>query len=61
MYASLAPEQLDGFYSYSVFSSSSIGRCPMNVTIPAPKLGALQMGFKTQNGDFLENYSNDFD
>jgi hypothetical protein len=31
----------------------------MNIT--APKIRALQMGPKTQNGDFLENGFNDFD
>jgi hypothetical protein len=57
---SLIPEQLDGFYKYSVFTSlSGIGRCPVNINISAPKIGALQMGLKTQNGDFLENGSND--
>jgi hypothetical protein len=56
MYFSLAPGRSDGFYSYSVYKSSSrIHQCPMNVNIPAPKLWALQMGSETQNGDFLEN------
>jgi hypothetical protein len=29
--------------------------------VPASKIGALQMGPKTQNGNFLENGQNDFD
>jgi hypothetical protein len=33
----------------------------MNMNILASKVGALQMGPKKQNGDFLENGSNDFD
>jgi hypothetical protein len=31
----------------------------MNIT--APKIGALQMSFKIQNDDFLENGCNKFD
>jgi hypothetical protein len=33
----------------------------MNMNITAPKIGTLRMGPKTQNGDLLENGSNDFD
>jgi hypothetical protein len=33
----------------------------MNLNIPAPKSGVLQIGPKIRNGDFLENGSNDFD
>jgi hypothetical protein len=33
----------------------------MYMNIPAPKIGTLQMGPKTQNGEFLKNGSNDFD
>jgi hypothetical protein len=41
----LEPERLDGFYSYSVFKSLSVtDRCPANMDILAPKIGALQMG-----------------
>jgi hypothetical protein len=39
----LVPEQLDGFYSYSVVKSLSIiGQCPVNMNIPAPKIGTLE-------------------
>jgi hypothetical protein len=31
----------------------------MNVNITSQKTGALHIGFKPQNGDFLENGSND--
>jgi hypothetical protein len=38
-HASLAPEQLRGFYSYSVFTDLSImGWCPVNVYISAPEM-----------------------
>jgi hypothetical protein len=38
MWASLPPEWLDEFYSYSVFMRLSImGRCPVNTNILAPK------------------------
>jgi hypothetical protein len=30
------------------------------MSIPAPKIGALDMGPKTQNGDVLEKSSHDF-
>jgi hypothetical protein len=33
----------------------------VNVNIPAPKIGILQMYLKKQNGDFLKNVSDDFD
>jgi hypothetical protein len=43
------PERLDKFYSYLVFKSLFvIERCPVSMNIPGTKLGALQMGFKTQ-------------
>jgi hypothetical protein len=58
-WASLVPERLDGFYSYSAFLSISvIGRCQVNVNIPALQIGAIHMGPKTQNGDFLKDDSN---
>jgi hypothetical protein len=42
--SSLAPEQLDGLYVYSVFRSLSVtGRCSLNMSILAPKMRALQM------------------
>jgi hypothetical protein len=40
---------------------SAIGRCLMNMNILAPKIGALQMGTKTQNDIFLKTRSNNFD
>jgi hypothetical protein len=59
---SLAPEWLDEFYSYSEFNSlSAIGPCPVNMNVLASKTGALQIGVKKQNGDSLENVSNDID
>jgi hypothetical protein len=33
----------------------------VNWIIPAPKIGAFETGPKTQNGNFLENRSNDSD
>lgn len=37
---SLVPEWLDRFYSYSELKSLFIiGQCPMNMNIPAPKIG----------------------
>jgi hypothetical protein len=55
------PEVWGGFYSYSVFDDFSIiGRCLVNMNILAPKIGALQMGPKVQNGDSHENFSYDF-
>jgi hypothetical protein len=50
MYASLGPEGLDGFCSYSVFKSLSVlGWCPVNKKILAPKIQALWMVTKIQN------------
>lgn len=55
-------EQLDRFYSCSVFKSLSIiGLCLVSMNIPAIKLGALQMDLKKHNWIFLENIVNDFD
>jgi hypothetical protein len=43
--------KLDRFYSYLVLTSLSIlDRCPVNLNTQAPKLGAFQMGPKTQRG-----------
>lgn len=62
MCALLVPEQIDKFYSYSVFKSLSfIGQCPVNMNILAPGIRVLHMGPKIQNCDFLENGSNNFD
>jgi hypothetical protein len=56
MCASPVPEELKGFYSYSVFGSSSIYY--MNMIILAQKIWALKMGPRKQNGDFLRlNFS----
>jgi hypothetical protein len=58
MYLSLTLEQLVGFYSYWLFKSLSIIRwCLVNMNILAPKIGALQLDPKNQNGDFLEHVS----
>jgi hypothetical protein len=52
--SSLAPETSGGFHSYSEFKSFSvIGLCSVNVNIPASKTGALKMGLKDKNGDFI--------
>jgi hypothetical protein len=62
MNVSLAPEHLNGFYSYSISESLSIlRRCPVNVGIPSPKILALQMGVKPQNCGFLKKGCTDFD
>jgi hypothetical protein len=59
--ALLMPEQIDKFYSYSIFKSLSfIGQCPVNMSILAPEIRVLQMGPKLQIFYFLENGS-DFD
>jgi hypothetical protein len=61
MRASLVTDWLDEFHSYSVFKCISvIGRCVVKMHILAPKISALKMSSKKQNGDFLENGSNDF-
>jgi hypothetical protein len=58
MYASLAPEQQEGFYSYLVFKSSiAIGRCPVNMKAPASKILSFHIIFEKYNGDFLEKGS----
>jgi hypothetical protein len=59
---SLASEEFGEFYSYSALKISSIlDRWPVKLNIPVPKIEFLQMGPETQNEDFLENCSNDFD
>jgi hypothetical protein len=60
--ASLAPEWLKVFFSYSVFKSLSLtGQCLVNMDIPAPKTEALQMSPKTQISDFHKRGRNSFD
>jgi hypothetical protein len=50
----LAPERFNIFCSYWVFKSLSIiGRGPMSMDILSPKIRALEMGSKNQNGNFL--------
>jgi hypothetical protein len=62
MCSSLAPERLDGFYLYSGFMSLSVlGHSPVNVNIPATRIGALKMGPKTHDGDCIKNGPNNFD
>jgi hypothetical protein len=57
IYTLLTPEQLNGFYLYSVFKILSIiDPCPVNLNILAPKIGALQIrALRKQNGKFLGN------
>jgi hypothetical protein len=51
-----------GFHSHSVLQSLSItDRFPVNMDILSPKMLARQMSPKKQNGDSLENFSNDLD
>jgi hypothetical protein len=38
---------LDGFYSKSLYT--------VNINIVAPEIGVLEIGPKTQNGNYLEN------
>jgi hypothetical protein len=38
-----------------------IGQCPVSMNIFVPNLEALHMGSKPQSGDFLRNYTNNFD
>jgi hypothetical protein len=62
MCALLVSEWFDRFYSYSVYKILSVlGRCPVIMNIPSPKIGALQMDPKNQNGYFLGNVSNNLD
>jgi hypothetical protein len=45
VYTYIPPEELDGFYSYSVFKIVFvIGLCPVNMNILVPKLGSLRIG-----------------
>jgi hypothetical protein len=55
----MAPEQLDGFYSYSIFMSLTIiGRCSVNVNILTSKTEAFHSDPQRQNCNFLENDCN---
>jgi hypothetical protein len=50
----MLPEELGRYYSYLVLKSlSTIGQHLMNMENLSPKIGALYMGTKNQNGDFL--------
>jgi hypothetical protein len=62
MWASLESEQMDRFHlHWDLMSSSNLGQCPVNKNIWAPEREALEMGSKTQNGDLIQNVSNDSD
>lgn len=64
MCSPLAPERLNGFYSCSVFhSSSTLGQFTSMVSqnIPAPKIGTLQMAPKHKMSIFSKNSSYHFD
>jgi hypothetical protein len=59
MWASLEPERLDGFHSYTAFSSLFItGGCPVTMNIPTAKMTFMDP--KTQNDSSAENGSNKF-
>jgi hypothetical protein len=61
LWTSLDPERFDGFYSYAAFKSLIIlGHCPLILNIIASKTRVLQIGPRTQTGDFFQNGSNDF-
>jgi hypothetical protein len=61
MHLFIAPKQLAGFYSYSIFISVTIiGRWLVNVNILASKTDAFHSNPQRQN-DFLENDCNGFD
>jgi hypothetical protein len=56
MWALAVTERLDvgEFYLYSVLKSLSItGRCPVNMNITTPKIGALHRYLQIQEGDFF--------
>jgi hypothetical protein len=43
-------------------SLSTLGRCSVNLNSPTAKIGTLEIGPKTQNGNFLKIVlTNDFD
>jgi hypothetical protein len=47
--ASLAPERLDGFYSYSEFSVAIIGWCPVYMNTPVQNMGGGALQHEPQN------------
>jgi hypothetical protein len=51
------PEQLVDRIHIRLFMS----HCPVHLDNPASETGALQMGLKAQNSNFLENSSNNSD
>jgi hypothetical protein len=55
MCASLAPERMYEFYSYSAFNNLSlINQCQRSMNLTAPETGTLQIGTQKQNDDFVE-------
>jgi hypothetical protein len=46
---------------FGIQEVSTVGRCPVNLNVPASKIGALQIGSRGQNNDFLEDGSYGFD
>jgi hypothetical protein len=61
VYDSVAPERLDGFYSYLVSSLFITGWRPLNMNILVPKIMALHLCPKEENVIFLENGFKEFD
>jgi hypothetical protein len=60
--ASLAPERLDRFCSHSIYTHLLfIRHCPVNMTIPAPETGPLQISPKSKREIFSKAAPNDFD
>jgi hypothetical protein len=56
MCALQVPQQSNEFYLYfSIQEFMQSRQCPVNLNIPVPKTGAIQMNCKTQNCD-LKNY-----
>jgi hypothetical protein len=60
--APVAPERLDGFYSYSIFKSLLvISLYPVDMNILAPQIRVLNRPHpRTQNCNFVENGTYDF-
>jgi hypothetical protein len=59
MCASIAPESLDAFYSYSIFDCFSVGARRIRIFY-LKQYAPFRRSDKTQNGYFLENCSNNF-